>query len=287
VTNIDPEHLDFWGDHDKIKEAFIQFCSRIPFYGLSVMCLDHPVVQSILPSLRRRYVTYGMSPQADYHARNVQSVGMDMRFDAYKHGEKMGRFSVSMPGEHNVLNCLAAIAVADELAVPVDVMQESLQHFDGVARRFTVLGEEDGVMIVDDYGHHPAEIRATLRAARQGFDRRIIVVFQPHRYTRTRDLFDEFTSSFNEADVVVVTDIYPAGEKPIEGISAETLAEALRKHGHQHVRLVPKTGDIPDFLEQLVEPGDLVISQGAGNINASVRELHRRLAARAESGADE
>ena len=279
VTNIDAEHLDYWSTHERIKDAFVQFCSRVPFYGLAVLCLDHPDVQSILPAVRRRVVTYGLSPQADYRARDVQAFGAEMRFKVYKQGDPLGVFSVGMPGKHNVLNCLATIAVADELAVPIDVIQSSLANFDGVARRFSIIGEAAGVTLVDDYGHHPAEIRATLEAARAGFDRRIIVVFQPHRYTRTRDLFEQFVTSFNLADIVVVTQIYAAGEVPIPGVSGQLLAKALREHGHQRVHYVHDKNDIADFLHKLVEPGDIVIAQGAGDINASVKKLAGRLAA--------
>lgn len=277
VTNIDPEHLDYWGTHQRIKDAFIQFCNRVPFYGLSVLCLDHPDVQSILPALRRRVVTYGLSPQADYRAKDLQGFGAEMRFKVFKHGEPFGVFSVGMPGKHNVLNCLAAISVADELEVPIDVIQASLAGFGGVARRFTVIAEAAGVTLVDDYGHHPAEIRATLEAARSSFDKRIVVVFQPHRYSRTRDLFEQFVTSFNLADIVVVTDVYPAGEEPIPGVSGQLLAKALREHGHQRVHYVHDKKDIPDFLQTLVLAGDVVISQGAGDINSAIRELANRL----------
>lgn len=277
VTNIDAEHLDYWGTHERVKEAFVQFCMRIPFYGLAVMCLDHPHVQAILPAVRRRHTTYGMSPQADYYAKDVVHRGLTTQFKAYKHGEALGEFVIRMPGLHNVLNSLATIAVADELEVPLDVMQHSLATFSGVARRFTVIGEIGGVTLVDDYGHHPAEIKATLDAARKAYDHRVIVAFQPHRYTRTRDLFEEFVSAFNLADVVIVTDIYAAGESPIPGISAQALAQALREHGHQRVHYVADKEQIPEFLANIVSPGDVVIAQGAGDINKAVRTLYLML----------
>lgn len=285
VTSIDPEHLDYWGSHERIKEAFVQFCSRVPFYGLAVLCLDHPDVQSILPAVRRRHTTYGFSPQAEYRAKDVQAFGREMRFNVYKHGLPLGEFSVRTPGRHNVLNSLAAIAVADELEVPIDVIQQSLGDFDGVARRFTVIGESRGIMLVDDYGHHPAEIRATLEAARSGFDRRLVIAFQPHRYTRTRDLFEQFVTSFNLADIVVVTDIYAAGEVPIQGVSGESLARALRQHGHKRVHYVQNKEDLPGFLHKIVQSGDVVIALGAGDINKSVRELLERLESEHEDGA--
>ncbi|PIE05754.1 MAG: UDP-N-acetylmuramate--L-alanine ligase [Sorangium cellulosum] len=283
VTNIDPEHLDYWGSHERIKEAFIQFLSRVPFYGLAVLCLDHPHVQSILPAVRRRHTTYGFSPQADYRAKNIESNGLETSFDVLKHGELLAPFCVRMPGRHNVLNTLATIAVADELEVPIDVIQSSLSDFDGVARRFTVIGKVEGVTLIDDYGHHPAEIKATLEAARAGFDKRIVVVFQPHRYSRTRDLFEQFVTSFNLADIVVVTDIYPAGEAPIAGVSAELVAKALKEHGHQRVHYVGDKDQLPDFLQRMVVEGDVVIAQGAGDINQSIRELGKRLESQSEA----
>jgi UDP-N-acetylmuramate--alanine ligase len=225
VTNIDAEHLDFYGTHGAVKEAFVQHANRVPFYGLCVLCIDHPSVQEILPRIDRRHVTYGISRQANYGAKNARFDGLATHFDAWRRSESLGTFVVQMPGAHNVLNALAAIAVADELSVPLDVTREAIAGFHGVQRRFTVLGQptvskagkRGDVMIVDDYGHHPAEIEATLDAAQSGFDRRVVVAFQPHRYTRTKLLFEEFTRAFNKADVVLVTDVYPAGEKPIEG----------------------------------------------------------------------
>ena len=195
VTNIDPEHLDFYGTHERLKQAFLEFVEKVPFYGLAVLCLDHPDVQDLLPQIQRRHVTYGLSPQADYSARGIEFEGTSVSFSAVRRGEGLGQFSVRMPGAHNVLNTLAAIAVADELAVPFDVLRESLANFHGVARRFTVTATVNGVTLVDDYGHHPAEIRATLAAARRAYTGRVVVVFQPHRFTRTRSLFEEFTES--------------------------------------------------------------------------------------------
>jgi UDP-N-acetylmuramate--alanine ligase len=277
VTNIDPEHLDHYGTHEKIKEAFVEFASRVPFYGLAVMCLDHPHVQDILPRVSRRHVTYGISAQADYCAKAIRYSGLLTSFQAYKRGEPLGEFAVSMPGTHNVLNCLAVIAVADELEVPLDVTKQALATFGGVGRRFSIVGEPGGITLVDDYGHHPAEIEATLDAAQRAFNRRVVVAFQPHRYTRTRDLFDGFSRAFNKADVVIVTDIYPAGEQPIAGVTASHLAQSIREHGHHDVTYVPDKRAVPDVLESRVERGDIVIALGAGDINASVRELAVRL----------
>jgi UDP-N-acetylmuramate--alanine ligase len=281
ITNIDAEHLDHYGTHEKVKEAFVQFANKIPFYGLAVLCLDHPHVQAILPQIARRHVTYGVSRQADYRAKNIQFSGLSTHFEASRRGESLGSFSVRMPGHHNVLNALSVIAVADELEVPFDVVREAIKSFHGVQRRFTVVGqpaiERDGkkgdVMVVDDYGHHPAEVVATLDAAQNGFDRRVVVAFQPHRYTRTQSLFEDFTRAFNKADVLIVTDVYAAGEAPIAGASGEALAEAIRAHGHHDVRYVADKKKVGAALLEQVRPGDLVIALGAGDINASAREL--------------
>jgi len=277
VTNIDPEHLDHYGTHEKIKDAFVEFASRVPFYGLAVMCLDHPHVQDILPRVSRRHVTYGVSAQADYQARAIRYSGLLTSFVAFKRGEPLGEFVVNMPGTHNVLNCLAVIAVADELEVPLDVTKQALATFGGVGRRFSVIGEPSGIVLVDDYGHHPAEIEATLDAAQRAYNRRVVVAFQPHRYTRTRDLFDGFSRAFNKADVVIVTDIYPAGEAAIPGVTAATLAQSIREHGHHDVTYVADKRAVVDELERRIEKGDIVIALGAGDINASVRELATRL----------
>jgi UDP-N-acetylmuramate--alanine ligase len=285
ITNIDAEHLDHYGTHEKVKDAFVEFANKIPFYGLAVLCVDHPHVQAILPRVNRRLVTYGMSRHADYRAKNPQFAGLETHFEAYRRGESMGSFTVRMPGAHNVLNALAVIAVADELEVPLDVVCEAIAGFHGVQRRFTIVGtpsltkngKKGDVMIVDDYGHHPAEIEATLDAAQRGFDRRVVVAFQPHRYTRTQSLFEDFTRSFNKADLVIVTEVYPAGEKPIEGATGKALAEAIRAHGHHAVMYVPDKNQVADELFKEVEPGDLVIALGAGDINASARKLSAML----------
>jgi UDP-N-acetylmuramate--alanine ligase len=259
----------------------VQYANRVPFYGLCVMCVDHPSVQEVLPRIERRHVTYGVSRQADYRAKNPRFDGLATHFDAYRRDEPLGRFVVHMPGAHNVLNSLSVIAVADELEVPLDVTRDAIASFHGVQRRFTVLGtpvvarggRRGEVMIVDDYGHHPAEIEATLDAAQRGFDRRVVVAFQPHRYTRTKLLFEEFTRAFNKADLVLVTDVYAAGEKPIEGATGEALAEAIRAHGHHAVRFVRDKKRVAEALHEVIEPGDIVIALGAGDINASAREL--------------
>ncbi|HEY8086592.1 MAG TPA: UDP-N-acetylmuramate--L-alanine ligase [Polyangiaceae bacterium] len=290
VTNIDAEHLDHYGTHDAVKAAFVAYANRVPFYGLCVMCLDHPSVQEVLPRIERRHVTYGVSRQADYRARNTRYEGLATHFDAFRRDVPLGRFVVHMPGAHNVLNALSVIAVADELEVPLDVTRDALAAFHGVQRRFTVVGtpafakggKHGDVMIVDDYGHHPAEVEATLDAAQRGFDRRVVVAFQPHRYTRTKLLFDEFTRAFNKADVLLVTDVYAAGEAPIEGATGEALAAAIRAHGHHAVTFVRDKKRVAEALRDIVEPGDIVIALGAGDINASARELNAMLSAEAK-----
>ncbi len=280
ITNIDPEHLDHHGDHEKLKTAFVEFAAHVPFYGLAVLCLDHPHVQAILPRIQRRHVTYGLSPQADYRARNIQHRGLATAFVAEKRDVSLGEFEVRMPGLHNVQNCLAVIAIADELEVPLDVTKQALATFGGVARRFTIVAEVGGVTLVDDYGHHPAEIEATLSAAQAAYGRRLVVAFQPHRYSRTRDLFDEFSRAFNKADILFVTDVYAAGERPIPGISSEALVQSIREHGHRAVEWVADKKALPDAIEAILEPGDVVIALGAGDINQTVRTLAGRLGGR-------
>jgi UDP-N-acetylmuramate--alanine ligase len=281
VTNIDPEHLDFYKTHEAVKEAFVAFLEKVPFYGLSVLCLDHPHVQDLLPRVHRRHVTYGLSSQAHYSARNINFRGLSTSFVAYRRGEPLGEFTVRMPGQHNVLNTLAAIAVADELEVPLDAMKEALATFHGVARRFTIVEEVEGVTLVDDYGHHPAEIEATLSAARNAYDKRVLVAFQPHRYTRTESLWDDFTRCFNKADVVLVCDIYAAGEKPIPGISSERLASAIAEHGHGAVRYVRDRAELAAELARLARPGDVAIALGAGDVNKVLGAVAADIRARA------
>jgi UDP-N-acetylmuramate--alanine ligase len=280
ITNIDPEHLDHYGSHDKIKDAFVDFAERVPFYGLAVLCLDHPHVQDILPRIDRRVATYGTSAQADYRADRITLHGPITRFQLVRRGEPLGEFAVRLTGRHNVLNTLAVLAVADELGVPLDVSREALASFAGVQRRFTVVAEVGGLTLVDDYGHHPAEIEATLEAARAAYANRLVVAFQPHRYTRTRDLFDQFTRAFNRADVLVVTEVYAAGEAAIDGATGRRLADEIRKHGHHRVIYEPDKAKVADRIQSLAKPGDMVIALGAGDINQCLRALAERFAAK-------
>jgi UDP-N-acetylmuramate--alanine ligase len=281
VTNIDPEHLDHYKTHEALKEAFVTFIEQVPFYGLSVLCLDHPHVQDLLPRVGRRYVTYGLSPQATYSARAIQFRGLVTSFLALRRGESLGEFTVRMPGQHNVQNTLAAIAVADELELPLDVMKDALATFHGVARRFSIVAETEGVTLVDDYGHHPAEVEATLKAARNAYTGRIVVAFQPHRYTRTAHLFDEFTRAFNEADILFLTDVYAAGEAPIPGVTSERLAQGIAEHGHHAVRYVGDRTVLGSEIARCVRPGDVVIALGAGDINKILPAVGAEISARA------
>lgn len=268
ITNIDPEHLDHYKNGiEEIRDAFVSFVNRIPFYGLAVLCIDHPGVQAILPRVERRFVTYGLSAQADYHARNLAFSGPVTSFDLVHRGRFVQAITLRMLGEHNVKNALAAVAVADELGIPFELAREGLEEFDGVDRRFTQRGVVSGIMVVDDYGHHPEEIRATLRGARQAYpDRRMVVVFQPHRFTRTRDLADDFATAFNEADLLWVCPIYAAGEAAIEGVTSASLAARIREHGHRSVHVVSGIDDLARDLLPVLAPGDLVITLGAGDI---------------------
>ncbi|MCH2171648.1 UDP-N-acetylmuramate--L-alanine ligase [Myxococcota bacterium] len=277
ITNIDPEHLDHYGSFDALRDAFIAFANRIPFWGLSVLCLDHPGVQSILPEMARRTVTYGFSSQADLRAVDVEWGGTGMTFSVHKRGEELGRVQLPLPGRHNVLNCLATLTVALELEVSFEVAASAVADFMGIERRFETVGEIDGIRIVDDYGHHPAEIRATLGAARSIHSGRTLVAFQPHRFTRTRDLWEEFSSAFNDADLVFMTQIYSAGEDEIPDINAAQLVEAIRAHGHRGMSYVADLDGVLEAMADAVRPGDLVITLGAGTISTLGGRLLERL----------
>jgi UDP-N-acetylmuramate--alanine ligase len=250
----------------------------VPFYGLAVLCLEDRNITEVIPRIKKRFMTYGLSSQADLRATHVKLDGFNTTFTAHYKGYRLGEISFRMPGAHNVLNALACTAVALELDVPFDKIQEGFTAFGGVGRRFTVKGDKNGIMVVDDYGHHPAEIRATLAAARNGWpERRLVVAFQPHRYSRTKELFNEFVTCFYDADVLVLTDIYAASEQPIEGVSAERLAEEVRRHGQRDVTYIPDRLALPEHLANVVRQGDIVITMGAGNIWQAGEELVNRL----------
>ena len=272
VTNVDPEHLEHYGSFDAVKDAFVAFIENVPFYGLAVMCVDHPEVQSILSRIRdRRVVTYGFSALADVRADNVEAVAGGSRFDAVilgKDGERRAieGVHVPIPGRHNVQNALAAIAVALELGLSDEAIAGGFEKFEGVKRRFTRVGEVDGAIVIDDYAHHPTEIRAVLSAAREGAEGRVIAVMQPHRYTRLEALMDDFQNAFNDADVVFVTPVYPAGEEPIDGVDAAALVEGLRARGHRMVRTIGDLDELSRDLRDLAADGDMIICMGAGDI---------------------
>jgi UDP-N-acetylmuramate--alanine ligase len=278
VTNMDHEHVDHYGDMEALRKTFIEFINKIPFYGLAVICLDNREIQGIIPHLRKRYVTYGMNPQADLRARDIEKRESESRFEVIHQNQSLGTVVVGMPGVHNVHNALAAIAVALELDIPMGAVQEGLKTLGGLARRFQQKGEERGVMLVDDYGHHPTEISATLETAKDCWpERRLVVVFQPHRYSRTRALYDRFTMSFNQADVLILAPIYSAGELPISGVDADWLCRGIKEHGHREVTVCGSKNEILQTLLGLTKPGDLVLTLGAGDIYRVGEELLKRL----------
>ena len=268
VTNIDAEHLEHYGSMSSLVETFVTFANKVPFYGFSVVCLDHPVIQDLLPQLRRRVVTYGLNRQADYRAENLRFEGLMAHFSVFRGEEELGEISLDMPGTHNVQNALATIAATMEMDVPFEVIVRGIAAFAGVERRFTVRGEVGDAMIVDDYGHHPVEIAATLEGAVAGFpDRKVIAVFQPHRYTRVRDLQADFCRCFNRADHVVVCPVYAAGESPIEGVSHHSLLEGIKRHGHRSVVAVESLEEAVSHLQEHIDGKSIVVTLGAGNVN--------------------
>jgi UDP-N-acetylmuramate--alanine ligase len=266
VTTIEAEHLDCYKDLEEIKKAFAEFANKVPFYGSVALCLDEKGVQAILPRIEKRYITYGLSSAADVQAREMAFKGLATEYEAYAKGERLGRVTLKVPGVHHVKNSLAAIVVGMELEVPFKDLAESLSGFSGVYRRFEIKGEKNGVTVVDDYGHHPTEIEATLRAAKEGFGRRVVAVFQPHLFSRTRDFHREFGSAFYQADVLVVTDVYPAREQPIAGVTGEMVAKAAKEFGHRDVHYVEDKNAVAEFLEGIVKSGDMLITLGAGDV---------------------
>ncbi len=266
ITNIDREHLDYYRDVEEIKEAFLQFANIVPFYGSTILCLDDPHVREILPRIKRRVITYGLSPDADYRAEQISAAGASTRFSLLHRNTLLGSVKLNVPGLFNVLNALAAAAVAREMEMAFPAIRKGLAAFTGVQRRLEVRGKAKAVTVVDDYGHHPTEIRATLAAAKQAWPGRIICVFQPHRYTRTKALFEEFLTAFGDADCLVVTDIYPASEEPIPGVTAQALCEAIRRAGHPDCRHLSDSEAIVDHLAEIARPADVVLTQGAGSI---------------------
>lgn len=266
ITNIDREHLDYYDGIDDIKAAFLEFANTVPFYGTTILCGDDSNVREILPKIKRGTVTYGLSDICDYRASDITSSGLTSEFSLYYKEECLGTISLRVPGLFNVYNSMAAIAVARELDMEFTTIQEGIRAFEGANRRLEIKGEVNGVTIVDDYGHHPTEVKATLEAARQAWEGRIVVVFQPHRYTRTRDLFHEFLGVFGDADCVILADIYPASEKEIPGINSANLCNKIRDYGHEAITYLSSFGEIVDHLRTITRPGDVVITLGAGNV---------------------
>ncbi|MFQ5961309.1 MAG: UDP-N-acetylmuramate--L-alanine ligase, partial [Candidatus Methylomirabilales bacterium] len=279
VTTIDAEHLDYYRDLTHIQESFLQFINKVPFYGSAVLCLDQENIQALLPDVEKRFITYGLRSQADITAREIILHGMESEFVVAARHEVLGKFRLRVPGIHNVSNALAAVAVGLDLDLEPAVIRDGLEEFAGVDRRFQVKGEAQGVLVVDDYGHHPAEIHATLNAAKEGFGRRVVAIFQPHRYTRTYHLLREFFTAFYEADVLVVTEVYGAGEPVIPGVSGRQIVEGALEHGHRSVTFLPDRETIPEFVLSVVQPGDMVITMGAGDIWHVGEEIVRRLEA--------
>lgn len=268
VTNIDHEHMDHYGDMETIRETFISFINNIPFYGTAILCIDNEEIQGIIPRLKKRYLTYGMTSQADLKGRDLEKEKLGVSFEALYHNNSLGRIVVGIPGEHNMLNALAATAVGLELDLDIGIIKEGLKNLGGLARRFQRKGEKRDILVLDDYGHHPTEITATLKTAKECWpERRVIVVFQPHRYTRTEALFDRFAISFNEADVLIVTSIFSAGETAIDGVTGEWLSRGIKEHGHKDVIFSPTQEDALSTLLSILRPGDLVITLGAGDIH--------------------
>ena len=286
VTNIDPEHLDHYGDFEGVKRAFHQFVENVPFYGFAVMCLDHPEVQALVGEIKdRRVITYGRNPQADVRLVDLETIDGVSHFSVEIRDRirltqlRIDGLELPMPGVHNALNATAAIAVADQLRIPADAIRKGLKGFTGVKRRFTKTGVVGGITVIDDYGHHPVEIAAVLKAARSSAKRDVIAVVQPHRYSRLHDLFDDFSACFNDADTVIVAPVYAAGEQPIPGVTHEELVNRIRARGHRDARVLDKPEDLPALIASRAEAGDYVVCLGAGNITQWAGALPAELGA--------
>jgi len=266
VTSIDREHLDHYRDLEDIKDAFVDFVNKVPFYGTVILCLDQPNIQSIIPRIERRIITYGFCSQADLVATELRMEGFSSDFELTFRGDKLGQIKLNMPGEHNVLNSLAVIGVALDLDIDFPTIRKALKEFQGTERRLQLKGTLNDIMVIDDYGHHPTEIQVTLNTLKTSWNRRTVVVFQPHRYSRTKHLLQEFARSFYQADLLVVTEIYPAGEDPIEGINGKLVAQVIKDFGHKRVVFIKDLMDIPSYLKEVVQSGDTLLTLGAGNI---------------------
>ena len=267
VTNIDREHLDYYPDISAIKEAFLEFIQKVPFYGLGVLCLDNEHIQELIPAIKKRFVTYGMSSQADVQARNVRFEGLKSRFDVSFQGQALGEIYLNLPGHHSIANAMAGIAVGLELDIPFSVIKTALEKAEGVQRRLEIKGKQNNITVVDDYGHHPTEIKATLQALKDAWpDQRKVVVFQPHRYSRTQALFDDFTRSFYQTDVLLVLPIYSAGEQIIEGVHGHDLCDGIMAHGHKEVICTEGIDNAVRYLQKNLRSGDILLTLGAGDV---------------------
>ena len=273
VTSVDADHLDYYNSVEEIGETFLKFVNKVPFYGTGVLCLDQENIQRLVPRLEKRYVTYGIETRADLTAEQIRIDGPTSHYHVRAKGDILGEVHLKMPGRHNISNALAAIAVGLELEVPFDQLRDALESFQGVHRRFEVIGQANGIIVVDDYAHNPAKLKATFRAARESYNRRIVAVFQPHRYQRVKHLAEEFSKSFYETDVLIVTSIYGAEEAPVEGVTAENLTQAIQAHGHRRASYIPDKAEVARALMKIVRPNDIVITVGAGDIWCVGREL--------------
>ena len=278
ISNIDHEHIDFYRSMNNLRKTFIDFINKIPFYGRAILCVGDKEVQGLIPKLTKSYLTYGLNPQSDIRASGISKEGLNTTFDVIFKNGLAGNVTISIPGEHNILNALAAVGVGLELDIDFKYIREGLKDLGGLKRRFEIKDERDGILFLDDYGHHPTEIIATLSAAKECWpDRRLVVVFQPHRFTRTRDLYDKFVISFNQADFLIITPLYGAGEEPIEGVDSKALYQGIRNHGHRAVTYCDSTEDtISELLDQ-IRPGDIVLTLGAGDIHLVGTDLLKRI----------
>ncbi len=286
VTNIDLEHLDYYNGIDDIKNKFVQFINSVPFYGMAILCLDNKHIKDILPRIKTRYTTFGLSEsldikaglQADILARQISFNGTKSHFTVYHHEEKLGEIQLNIPGKHNISNALVAIATAIELKIPFKIVKKALGQIEGVKRRLEIKGEKKGITVMDDYGHHPTEIRATLKAIRESYkEKRLIVVFQPHRFTRTKELFDEFTHSFNQSDILIILPIYAASETAIEGVDAKHLCHGIRNSGHKDVSHAPDFDQALAMITQKMKNGDMILTLGAGDVYTLGEKLVGRI----------
>jgi len=266
INNIEKEHLDIYEDIEDLKNTFLEFANKTPFYGFVAIGLDDFNNKEILDKINKKVVTFGLSRHSDIRADEIVSIGKTTKFRVSKHGEVLGHININSPGEHNIKNALAAITVALQLGVSFEIIQESLNEFNGVYRRFDIKGNYQGAMVVDDYAHHPSEIQATLSAARNGWNKKIIAVFQPHTFTRTRDLWQEFGKSFDEADIAIITDVYPSRELPIEGINGKLIADAAIKYGHKNIVYIPNIDNVQEELSKIIKGDEIIITLGAGSI---------------------